>query len=202
MSGRIRPTITNSSPAARVVLFVASAAMFAVVTAAGEARPIADRITPPWSATMSAGSATPFGRTVDQNQEAAVAALISAFDAAWNVGDASKLSALYTEDAEFINILGTILPGAAAIRAQHVFLFAGPFRGSRSASTVRRVTFLTGTTALVDTDTELTGYVSLSPGIRPTVPGALRARFKHAVAKRGGAWRITSTQGTAVQPAM
>lgn len=201
MSGRIRHTIPNSL-AVRAVLIVASAGLLASATAASRTRPAVDLAVPPLSASMLAGSANASGGMVDQSREDAVTAVIAAFDAAWNVGDASKLSSLYTDDAEFINIVGTVLPGAAAIRAQHVFLFTGPFRGSHSASTVRRVTFLTGTTALVDTDTQLTGYVSLSPGVRPTVPGALRARFKHLVAKRGGAWRITSTQGTAVQPAM
>ncbi|MEO8564069.1 MAG: SgcJ/EcaC family oxidoreductase [bacterium] len=141
-------------------------------------------------------------RVSDPSEDAVVIAVGTAFDNAWNAADAARLAALYAERAEFVNILGSITTSRAAIQAQHAFLFSGPFKGSRSASVVRRLVYLTGTTAILDLDVELTGYVSLSPGIRPTRPGVLATRFKHLLAKHGGRWFIETTQSTAIQPPM
>jgi uncharacterized protein (TIGR02246 family) len=132
--------------------------------------------------------------------DAAAIAVGKAFDDAWNGGDAVRLASLYDDNAEFVSIIGAIMTGRAAIQAQHAFLFSGPFKGSRSASRVRRLVYLTGTTAVLDLDVELTGYVSLSPGIEPTRPGVLATRFKHQLSKHADEWRIATSQSTAIQP--
>jgi uncharacterized protein (TIGR02246 family) len=130
---------------------------------------------------------------------AAVAAVGAAWDAAWNAGDAAGLAALFVEDAEFINGRGQIAIGAATIRAQHAASLAGMFRGSRSRGTVRRITFLSGTTAVLDIDNELTGFQSF-PGGQTTEPGLNRGRHKRVLVKRAGQWRTILMQLTSVAP--
>ena len=130
-----------------------------------------------------------------------VLASVSAFDAAWEAGSASGIAATFADDAEFVNGRGQIAIGTEAIRAQHAGLFAGPFAGSHLESTVRRVTFLSGTSAAVDTDTELTGYGALPPGTNPTEPGKQRGRHKRVLVKRGGQWKVVLMQITSVAPA-
>ena len=132
--------------------------------------------------------------------EAGVAALASAWDAAWNAGDADALTALFVEDAEFVNGRGQIAVGWAAIRAQHAGLFAGPFQGSHTQSSIRRVTLLGGTSAVLDVDNSLTGFGALPPGVIPTLPGEQRGRHKRVLVKRGGTWRIALMQITSVAP--
>jgi uncharacterized protein (TIGR02246 family) len=130
-----------------------------------------------------------------------VVASVSAFDAAWEAGSASGIAATFADDAEFVNGRGQIAVGTEAIRAQHAGLFAGPFAGSHLESTVRRVTFLSGTSAVVDADTELTGFGALPPGTNPTEPGKQRGRHKRVLVKRGGEWKVVLMQITSVAPA-
>jgi hypothetical protein len=79
----------------------------------------------------------------------AIEALESAWEAAWEAKDAAAFAANYAEDAEFINPAGGIVPGRAAIRAQHALLFGGPFATSTLTVDARRIEFLTGTIAIV-----------------------------------------------------
>lgn len=149
--------------------------------------------------TAPSGGGTPAAVTA-QGQRDDLATLVAAFDAAWNAGDAGAYAALYAEDAQFINPLGVVLPNQGAIRAGHTFLFAGPFQGSTHESNVRRITFLTGTVAIVDLDVSVTGFVQLPPGLNATEPGVLRSRERLVLVKRAGEWQIVMNQITAVAP--
>ena len=82
-----------------------------------------------------------------------------------------------------------------AFRAQHAFLFAGPFAGSTQTIEVRDIQFLTGTIAIVYQDVSLTGYASLPPGL-PSSGGVVRTRVTWVVEKRGGSWEIVFQQMT------
>jgi uncharacterized protein (TIGR02246 family) len=131
---------------------------------------------------------------------AGVTAVVTAWDAAWNAGDATALAGLFVQDAEFINGRGQIAQGPAAIRAQHAGSFATNFKGSHSAGSIRRIAFLSATSALVDVDNELTGFVSMPPGVTPTEPGVNRGRHKRLVVKTGGRWQIQLMQITLIAP--
>ena len=131
----------------------------------------------------------------------AIQAVVDAMNAAWAAKSAAGYVASFSEDVEFINPIGGIVSGRAAIQAQHVFLFGGLFAGSTQTLTVRRVDFLTGTIAVVDLDAVLTGYVALPPGLRPTEPGVVRTRVRWVMEKRGGVWEIVAQQLTGIAPA-
>lgn len=138
---------------------------------------------------------------VSDNQIDGIGALVAANSAAWAAKDAAAFAATYAVDAEFINPVGGTLSGRAAIQAQHVFLFAGPFAPSTSVNAIRRVVFLTGTIAIVDIDVTLTGFAGLPPGLRATEPGVVRSRARWVVEKRGGDWLIVAGQMTPFPPA-
>lgn len=57
--------------------------------------------------------------------------LADAFAAALNDKDAEGLGRLFTEDAEFVNIMGMRMRGRQAIVDGHAWAFAGPLRGRR-----------------------------------------------------------------------
>ena len=132
---------------------------------------------------------------------AGVTAVVTARDAAWNAGDANAIAARFVDDAEFINGRGQLALGAAAIRANHTVSLAGVFRGSHTHGTIRRITFLSGTSAVVDVDNDLTNFTSLPPGTLPTTPGVQSGRHKRLVVKRGGIWRVVLMQITSIAPA-
>ena len=121
--------------------------------------------------------------------------LVSAATAAWSAKDAAAYAASYAEDVQAIGPTGTLLTGRDAFRAQHVFLFGGPFAGSTQTIVVRDIQFLTGTIAIVYQDVSLTGYVALPPGL-PSSGGVVRTRVTWVVEKRGGRWEIVSQQMT------
>jgi uncharacterized protein (TIGR02246 family) len=132
--------------------------------------------------------------------EAGVAAVVTAWDVAWNAGDAAGLAATFVEDAEFINAMGRLFVGADAIRAQHAITLAGQFRGSHTEGHIRRITFLSGTAAVVDVDNDLTRYEPIAPGSTTLRAVQQSGRHKRLVVKRGGVWRTMLFQNTMVVP--
>jgi uncharacterized protein (TIGR02246 family) len=55
--------------------------------------------------------------------------LVDAFAAALNAKDTDGLGELFTEDAEFVNIMGMRMRGRQGIVDGHAWAFAGPLRG-------------------------------------------------------------------------
>ena len=119
---------------------------------------------------------------------------------AWNTADASMWADEYWPQGELVNILGGIMPNAAAIRDRHAEILAGPFKGSHFESTARRIQFLGADVAIVDTDIRVTKFRALPPGAVATSPGVLLTRMKHVYQRRDGIWHIVSSQNTAVLP--
>jgi len=121
--------------------------------------------------------------------------IVSAATAAWASKDASAYAAAYAEDVQAVSPLGALQSGRDAFRAQHAFLFGGPFRGSTQTIEIRDIRFLTGTSAIVFQDVSLTGYAFLPPGL-PSSAGVVRSRVTWVVEKRGGRWEIVLQQMT------
>jgi uncharacterized protein (TIGR02246 family) len=133
--------------------------------------------------------------------EAAIRALLARQAEAWNRHDARAWSAPFTEDAEFVNILGMLLVGRAQIEQRHAELFQGIFSHSRVVVTTRKVRSLGPTSALAETDYELSQYFRLPPGFRATdADGTLRTRLKYVLMLTPEGWRIVSAQNTAIVP--
>jgi len=126
--------------------------------------------------------------------------LLDRWTAAWESMDGIAYGANYAEDADFVNPLGGILSGRAQIGATHVFLFAGPFRGSTQTYEIRRMVSLTGNLAIVDVNAALTGYLGLPPGLVEAEPGVVRTRARMVVGRVNGEWLILAQQLTAIVP--
>lgn len=121
--------------------------------------------------------------------------IVQAVTAAWTAKDASAYTAPYATDVHVINPLGALSIGRDALRAQHAFLFGGPFAGSTQTIDVRDIRFLTGTIAIVEQEVSLTGYAFLPPGL-PSSGGVVRTRVTWVVEKRDGNWEIVLQQMT------
>ena len=121
--------------------------------------------------------------------------IVTAVTAAWTAKDATAYAAAYAEDLQAVSPRGDLILGRDTFRAQHVFLFSGPFAGSTQTIEVRDVQFLTGTIAIVHQDVSLTGYAFLPPGL-PSSGGVVRTRVTWVVQKRGGVWEIVFQQMT------
>ncbi|MEO6526887.1 MAG: SgcJ/EcaC family oxidoreductase [Gemmatimonadaceae bacterium] len=145
------------------------------------------------------------GQNARPADSAAVAAVTAAWDAAWNAGNGAGIGALFLVDGEFINGRGQLAIGAATIGANHSVSLAGPFRGSHSQGTIRRITFLSENAAVLEVDNKLTGTFTLPGGGIPTFPGMNLGRHKRVLVKRAGHWltmamQITSLAAGSVAP--
>ena len=131
---------------------------------------------------------------------AAIQEIVSTFDEAWTAGDPVTYAAQYAAVADWVGPTGLVLTDPAAITALYTTLFTFVFPNTTRQSTIRSLTFLTGSIAVLDIDTRVTGFTSLPPGIVPWQPGILRALEKNILLKRGGEWRIVRHQQTSVAP--
>lgn len=155
------------------------------------------------AALASSPESASFLTVAPPSMERGIEALIESAQAAWNAMDGIAYGAHFAEDAEVINPPGAIVSGRTVIANTHVFLFNpndGPFRGSTSASVIRRIVPLTGTMAIVDATTNLTGYASTPNGLVEWAPGVVRTRNRMLVVRNGARWEIQAQQLTAVQP--
>jgi len=119
----------------------------------------------------------------------------------WNRHDAKAWVAAFSDDAEFINIMGTSLQGRAEIERRHAEIFATIFARSRIVVTTRKVRMLGASAALAETDYELRDYDRLPPGIQATdADGTLRTRLKYVCELAPDGWRIVAAQNTAILP--
>jgi SnoaL-like protein len=126
---------------------------------------------------------------------AAIQQIVSTFDQNWGV-NAVAYAAQYA-DADFVGPTGANLTTAAQILQLYTAIFPA-FAGTTRQSEIRALTFLTGTVAVLDIDTRLTG--ALPPFVTPWQPGIVRALEKNVLVKRGGEWRIVQHQQTLVAP--
>lgn len=117
------------------------------------------------------------------SDRAAMQQIVNTLDAAWTAGDGAAYAAVYA-GAEWVGPDGRILTDPAAITAVYVFLFDAVFPNTTRVSSIRTLTFLTGTIAVLDINaTVLAGGQVIA-----------RAREKNILIKRGGEWRILQHQ--------
>lgn len=134
------------------------------------------------------------------NDEEAIQRIVDTFDAAWTAGDYATYGAQYADARDWVGPTGVILTNPAAITGLYRNILTGFFAGSTRHSTIRALTFLSGTLAVLDIDTRVTGFSALPPGVVPWRTGITRALEKNILQKRGNEWRIIRHQQTSVAP--
>jgi hypothetical protein len=113
----------------------------------------------------------------------AIQQIVTTFDQTWG-SDPVTYAAQYGSVIDWVSPNGVILNDPAAITGLYTFLFTNVFAGTTRVSTIRKLTFLTGTLAVLDIETEVIGIA--------------RALEKNVLIKRGGEWRILLHQQTSV----
>ncbi|SEU18239.1 SgcJ/EcaC family oxidoreductase [Stigmatella erecta] len=161
-------------------------------------------LTAPWLALLflvSTACAHDAAQGTAAQDEAALHELVAVQADAWNRGDAAVWSKDFTEDATFINIVGSVFEGRAQIEERHAAIFATVFKGSKTQVTVQRILFPEAGIAVVDAVHEVTGHTRLPPGVQNTEAGLLRTRMRYVMKRTSGQWRIVAGQNTDVKPA-
>ena len=125
------------------------------------------------------------------SEERALHGLVYQLEQAWNAADGAAFAAPFTEDADFIHILGGYYTGRSAIEAGHRMIFGTIYKGSIVHYSVERIRFLRPDVALVFLRQHLDFFEdgqSRELEARPTI-----------IAQNiGGQWRITALQNTRI----
>jgi hypothetical protein len=127
----------------------------------------------------------------------AIQQIVNTFDAAWTAGDYITYAAQYA-GAEWVGPNGAVQTDPAGITATYQAVLTQVLPGTTRQSTIRNLTFLTGTIAVLDIDSRITG--PLPPFIVPWQPGVTRALEKNILMKRGNEWQIVQHQQVIVAP--
>lgn len=122
---------------------------------------------------------------------AAMQQIVTTFDQSWTAGDAVTYAGQYA-GAEWVGPTGVILTDPNAITGLYSFLFTVALPGTTRQSTIRNLTFLTGTVAVLDIEARVTGGSVPPPG--------LHALEKNILVKHANEWRIVQHQQTIVVP--
>jgi uncharacterized protein (TIGR02246 family) len=116
----------------------------------------------------------------------------AAFVDAWNRHDMQAFAALFTEDANFVNVVGMWWRSQAEIEAAHATAHATVFRNSRLDGGAASVMKLRPGVAAVHMAWELTGQTG--PDGKPSAPR--RGILLLVLTEEGDGWRIRVAQNT------
>ena len=128
------------------------------------------------------------------NEERALHGVVYQLEAAWNAADAAGFASLFTEDADFIHLLGGYYIGREAIEAGHRMIFGTIFKGGTIRYSVEKIRFLRPDVALVC----LRQYLQLS---EDGVAREVQARPMLVAENVGGSWQIAAMQNTRISEA-
>src|ERR1700689_510280 len=85
-----------------------------------------------------------------RSDEEAIGDLLDGQVAGWNAGDAKAYAGVFTPDADYVTFLGSHYRGREAIAASYVRLFTKLLKGSRLATEITQLRFLTPDVALLN----------------------------------------------------
>jgi uncharacterized protein (TIGR02246 family) len=132
--------------------------------------------------------------------QSAIRTIIEQETEAWNRGDAKAYSVRFAQDGGFTNILGMVFYGRQPFEDRHEEIFTTFYKGSRLKQSIRKLRFVTQDVAVVDIDTELTGFAGLPPTVRAWPDGVLRTRLQQVLVKREGIWWIEAYHNVEARP--
>jgi uncharacterized protein (TIGR02246 family) len=115
---------------------------------------------------------------------------------AWNRHDISALADLFTENADFITVIGKWCKGKKEFYDYHVRLHQVMFKDSIWKTTDTQVRFLNPEVAIVHVNWTITGDRNADGTPRPNSRDGI---FTQVMVKQGGQWRITASQNTNIQ---
>lgn len=126
------------------------------------------------------------------SETAEVDRIVNAFADTWNRHDIAAFADLFSEDAEFVNVVGLWWKGRSEIKGAHEFTHQTMFRNSRLSIAEVSVRFPTPGIAIARSRWTLVGHVSPEGGPLPARNGIL----VNTLQKMGGSWRIIDSQNT------
>jgi uncharacterized protein (TIGR02246 family) len=129
-----------------------------------------------------------------QQEIAAVKAVLDGLVAAWGRNDAEAYGALFTEDASYLTFVGTVYRGRRDIVESHRALFAKFLKGTKLADEILDIRFYGPDVAVVN------GRGDTYKGKRPHKLSKVQTYT--LVRDADGQWRVAAFQNTQRKPVM
>jgi len=140
------------------------------------------------------------------SEEQSISELVKQMETSWNSGDSKSFSAVFAEDADFVDILGRYHHGRTTIEAGHRQIFDTIYRGSRNHYTVERVRFVGADVAVAFVRARLLSRLGvavdranrdlLAEGSQAM--SEAQARPTLVLAKHRGEWKVVAFQNTKI----
>jgi len=118
---------------------------------------------------------------------------------AWNRGDSKAFAARFQEDGSLADVLGTVSRGRAEIERRQSELNSLYFKGSLIELKVRKIRFLKPDVAIVEIDTEMSGFHKAPPAVYVDAEKVIRTRLLQVMVKSGSDWLIEWFHGVDVK---
>lgn len=125
--------------------------------------------------------------------EEAVKSVVRSLTDCWNRHDMVAYAAQFSDDADFVNVLGAHMKGRAAIEAQHLAIHRTIFRNSRLRELETSVRLVASDVALAHVRWEMTGHDQVPDW---NVPESRVGILTCVLVEEGGRWLITALQNT------
>lgn len=133
---------------------------------------------------------------ISTQDEVVIKENMAAFADAWNIHSAKALAALFTEDADFVNVMGLWLKGRAEIEQGHAQVFATFLSESHLSITDTQIKFLKPDVALLHSSWEIVGQRSPDGKHQLQRNGVLTAVTTY----ENGTWQIVALHNTGTVP--
>ena len=189
-----------------------------VVVDAGDGRILSSEYEPPAGGAAPETSTPPVGPTpqgtpppvlppgvvpvtdpVAAAEEALIRKAVDTEEDAWNRADAKAFAARFQEEGSLTDVLGAVSRGRAEIERRQSELFTAYFKGSLLALKVRKIRFLKPDVAIVEIDTEVSGFHKAPPAVFVDAEKVIRTRLLQVMVKTGSEWLIAWFHGVDVK---
>jgi uncharacterized protein (TIGR02246 family) len=131
--------------------------------------------------------------------ESKIGAVLAALQDGWNRHDMAAFAAQFSQDADFVNVVGMHLRGRPAIEAQHVAIHQTVFRRSQLRTVGQSVRLLTPQVALAHVSREMTGH-DMSHVKNWSLPEVRKGVLTAVLVSEGDTWRIAALHNTDTVP--
>jgi len=129
----------------------------------------------------------------DRLSEGEVRATLAAMSEAWRRADGAGFAADFTDDADFVNILGMAFHGRDQIAAQHQLIYDTIYKDSQAQFELSALRALAEGVATAQIAATLDAPGGPRPGITKTLATATFVRAD-------GSWKIAAFHNTVVAP--
>jgi uncharacterized protein (TIGR02246 family) len=110
----------------------------------------------------------------------------------WNNGDAKQYSRSFGEEGVFTIITGATFHSRGSLEERVAFILAGFFKNSTLTQKIVKIDFIADNIAVVEIETEMTGFKSLPPGVKVSADQKLRTSMLQVLKKSNEAWKVVA----------